>query len=296
MSKKRARPKAINWNARLANTARRLIKADPAQNSLTDVLKKGCPAIYAQLRQIVKNQPWLKLWGRCRNHDDLADEQIVHPAILSVIEDLAGVEMKDPLVHAGLQHTYGYLFSLVKTPYGHKRDRWVQPDLENGFGISTPTLRPNPTAGSLLNNLTYFLGRIAWQGREKEIRLLRQYKHLVSTMLTSFGYRKQKRCGILETIRAKTPGQSQRQVRIFTHLIPVPHPSNVRYLLIYWYDDPAESNAKLLTAFPATVTTFDELASQPMGHNVVIRVRFNGYVKGIEGSRCKGKREVIGII
>ena len=62
--------------------------------------------------------PLLALWGRSVNADENTGETIVHPAILAAIGALAGVPMRGRFVQAGLQHTYGYLFSLIDTPYG----------------------------------------------------------------------------------------------------------------------------------------------------------------------------------
>src|SRR5262249_2770464 len=99
------------------------------------------------------------------NVDEYAGQTIVHPEILRAIGELAGVRMRSPVVHAGLQHTYGYLFSLIETPYGAKRDRWVTTDLETGFGLELSLLGEKPHDGTLLANLTWFLGRIVFRGR-----------------------------------------------------------------------------------------------------------------------------------
>src|SRR5436190_9017644 len=147
----------------LPDAAQALQAAAAKGQSVDRLLKKLCPAIY---RQIVadKNTPGLlSFWGRSANVDENAGQTIVDPAILRAIGRLAGVPMRGRFVHAGLQHTYGYLFSLIETPYGYKRDRWVSEEWEIGFGMDRSLLAPEPRAGTLLANLTWFMGRIVFR-------------------------------------------------------------------------------------------------------------------------------------
>src|SRR5437660_421137 len=127
------------------------------------LLKKHCPPIHRQIVADGNTPGLLSFWGRSANVDENVGETIVHPAILQAIGQLAGVPMRGRFVHAGLQHTYGYLFSLIDTPYGAKRDRWLTTDLENGFGLDPTLLGDRPRKGTLLGNLTWFIGRIVFR-------------------------------------------------------------------------------------------------------------------------------------
>ena len=70
---------------------------------------------------------------------EFAKAAIVNPLILQMIERTANfpviLDPREPrIVHAGFEHTYGYIFSTLKTPYGYKRARWVRNEIETGFG------------------------------------------------------------------------------------------------------------------------------------------------------------------
>src|SRR5205823_4357190 len=108
-----------------------------------------------------------RLWGTSINYDELAKAIIVHPAILRALDKSfvshAPMEVQNidaqapesvatarllgvapthdpaghPLAHAGMEHTYGYLFSVLKTSFGYKRARWVSGESERGFGLKT---------------------------------------------------------------------------------------------------------------------------------------------------------------
>src|SRR6185312_10106073 len=102
--------------------ARAMIEAATRSRSAVKVLQKHCPHIYRQLVRLRECRGLLSLWGRSRNVDEFVEQAIVHPAILRVIGQLTGVPMRGRIVHAGLEHTYGYLFSLIETPFGYKRE------------------------------------------------------------------------------------------------------------------------------------------------------------------------------
>ena len=93
------------------------------------------------------------LWAASSNHDELAGGRIVHPRILRALERRLGVgsHPRGRVGHAGVLHTYGYLFSNLRTPFGLKRRRWVHPGLERSMDLRRPTLR----LGSCVGNTAY---------------------------------------------------------------------------------------------------------------------------------------------
>ena len=107
---------------------------------------------------------------------------------------MANISLDGKIVHAGLDHTYAYLFSTLKTKYGFKRDRWLNDSIENGFQIKSFSLRPWPIEGTLLSNLTYFIGQIVYQtdGDQKTLAKLNNIKKHTSSQLTHFNYSKLK--------------------------------------------------------------------------------------------------------
>ncbi|MBM82205.1 MAG: hypothetical protein CMJ78_16685 [Planctomycetaceae bacterium] len=72
---------------------------------------------------------------------------------MATIGEVAGIPCHGDVIHAGLQHTYGYLLSTIETPFGFKRDRWVDDTISASLGLRSSALRPW-TKQSLLMNVT----------------------------------------------------------------------------------------------------------------------------------------------
>lgn len=119
-----------------------------------------------QLKQDRATPKLLSLWGLSQNADVTPDRVIVPSHIMNFLHDQLGVKKsKDfKINHAGLTHTYGYLFSNLQTPYGYKRARYVKGETEDGFGLPQGVFNGTPTQGTLLSNLTYFISKIAFEG------------------------------------------------------------------------------------------------------------------------------------
>ena len=93
---------------------------------------------------------------------------------------------------AALNHTYGYLFSEVPTPYGYKRARFVKGIIEKGFGLPVGLFSGIPQKGTLLSNLTKFIGTIAFRDNAdciKELQASIESGNIPKvTELENFGY------------------------------------------------------------------------------------------------------------
>ncbi len=103
---------------------------------------------------------------------DAANGTLSHWATSTVIDELTGVASISqdlfhrlhhaaripatfPVGNAGLIHVYGYWFSTVLTPFGYKRDRWVDGELARAYGLpSTSFLREVSSAQTLLARVT----------------------------------------------------------------------------------------------------------------------------------------------
>ena len=258
---------------------------------LRSELERRCPEIVEQLVFDARTPDLLKLWGNSLNRDEITGTTIVAPHILRAIGDIAGIECDGDVVHAGLQHTYGYRFSTIETPFGFKRDRWVKPALENGLEIEEPTIRPQPTAGTLLGNLTYFLGRIAFRGQSKEIRILRSLRKNVSQLVADFPFTQQSIVRLTEIFRL---GRS-RTVIIQSDFVQLakPRATSPDFLLVYSFRDSSAPFGHLITAFPVTAEFVLEFAApETLGKRRSVRTRFNGYVHGLTGRQVNGTRSL----
>jgi hypothetical protein len=111
-------------------------------------------------------------WGRSSNRENDPDIELVHPRLLTALCGLMGQAQPDrEAVNAGLLHTYGYLLSNRRTPYGFKRERWTQKKLERGLGLRPGVLAPVPEERTLLANVTDLM-HLIWKA-EAGVHLFR---------------------------------------------------------------------------------------------------------------------------
>ena len=130
------------------------LNARPAE--LRSILESQRPSLLRQIEADAANPDVFAAWSQSSNIDAGAKQPVVKPELLQALGELAGqpVDMKNCVANAGLLHTYGYLLSNVKTPFGFKRARWTNGNLERGLGLPRGHLSPKPRTGSLLSNLT----------------------------------------------------------------------------------------------------------------------------------------------
>jgi hypothetical protein len=263
----------------LHKTAEAMIAAAEQGKSPATVLARRCPRIQRQIAQVKRCPAMLGLWGRSVNFDENTHEEIVHPAILQAIAASAGVPMGRRIVHAGLQHTYGYLFSLIETPFGAKRERWTSPDLDDALGFGKPALRAQPAAGTLLSNVTYFLGRIVLLAK----RRLNAMRPFVAAAVQSYPYH--------DLIRKRIIEEVDGDIALQTDLVSFPSPRrDMQSLLIYSFRS-ARGRVKLFTTFPISASVEDDLL-RSTGSIVRIRLRYNAYVPGLLGRELIGRRTI----
>lgn len=277
----------------LQDAAQAMTAAAASGRSVSAVLKKLCPEVYRQIRRDGQYPQLLAFWGRSVNVDENAGQTIVHPAILQAIGALSGVAMTGRVVHAGLQHTYGYLFSLIDTPYGTKRERWVSTEMERGFGFDLSLLGERPRAGTLLANLTWFLGRIVYRDRPKELARLARQIDAPAPALVHYDYSRLKVRRIVE--KAVNAGKIAREITLLTDLVAYPSPPTDPHgettLLVYSVQSGPLSPLKLVTAFPVRDDMVRALeAAVPARGPVAVRPRYNAYVAGLSGRTVSGQR------
>ena len=254
-------------------------------------MKKDAPELFARMESDLSNPSWIKLWGRSQNYDELAKETIVDTAIL---DRLAG-HLKTParnekVVHAGMEHTYGYLFSTLLTAYGYKRARWVRSDIEDGFGLPRGTLGPLPSRGTLLTNLSYLAGRISlWDESKEQKAAIRRLEAIVEPGLVRYPWKSLRITRVEERFENHGGDPSERAAAIValrTDLVEFPRIDAAKksagntHLLIYSVHDPRFTpEYQLITAFPVNQAfvdrTVDTARNKP---NEPIVVRYNAFV------------------
>lgn len=309
-----------------AGVARALVaEADAGrQKQVTGLLKELLPELDRALQTDSKRSTWKTLWGRSINFDELANGVIVHPAIIAALgerfgnrsqmilmnfraeksmgspalEALGKPIVTDPaghqLVHAGLEHTYGYLFSLLKTSFGYKRARWVQGEIEQGFGLKPGLFGPRTEAGTLFGNVTYFAGRIAFRNNEERIEVLRKGSKDLASQVRDFDFSKLAPIRAEETVDAKDSIGNVRKVVLRTDLVPFFHPQKDTHLLVYSIVDPSNGGEVLITAFPVNQAFVDLVTkTENLGEGKPVQTRYNGFVEGVTGVQLTGTRKVI---
>jgi hypothetical protein len=132
------------------------------------IIDQKIPGFLNELDTDAKVPGILNLWGLSRNIDASdATDPIVPKNLLQFFASILNVQYNADVTQgpAGLTHTYGYLFSTLSTPFGYKRARYVQGEIEAGFGFSAPYFNgmPVPSKGTLLQNFTAFLSPIAFR-------------------------------------------------------------------------------------------------------------------------------------
>lgn len=254
-------------------------------------MQKDAPELFGKIDLDIKNTAWRELWGRSLNYDELAKETIVDQTLLDRLTTHLGTPARnDRVIHAGLEHTYGYLFSTLQTPYGYKRARWVKPDIEDGLGFPRGSLGPLPTQGTLLSNLSYVIGRIAlWNDSAEQKLALRKLEGVVDPALVRYAWKSLKLTRLEERFENHGGDPSERTAAIITlrtDLVKLPRADGAKngsgntHLLIYSVEDPRQTPShRLITAFPVNQAfvdrTLDAGKNKP---EEPIVVRYNAFV------------------
>ncbi len=278
----------------LERIARKLV-ADSGKGRIAPrAFREAAPTI---AEQIVRDadSPLLQLWGKSRNFDEFARDVIVHPKLLTVIGALANVKIRDGRAyHAGLIHTYGYLFSWLPTPYGFKRERWLNHAIEDGLGIPRRTIVAEPRAGTLLQNLSWCLAHIALNDCPAWKRI-RTTPNDVPAALRDLSFDGLKTRRITERVNLTDAG-GRRKIELCTDLVALhakPNRQADLTLIVYSAKDAQQGGRKLVSAFTTETANIRALChSQAMGRNKPIRPRYNCYIEGFPSEPILGIRSL----
>lgn len=97
----------------------------------------------------------LDAWALSTVIDENTNSPVIDETLFDALHAAAGITAEWPVGNAGLLHVYGYWFSTVETPYGLKRDRWVDGQLTAALGLPTDAFHFDESrASTLLRRVT----------------------------------------------------------------------------------------------------------------------------------------------
>ncbi|WP_307219252.1 amino acid deaminase [Microbacterium sp. SORGH_AS_0888] len=101
-------------------------------------------------------------WGRSRAIDENTGTATVPRPLFDELHRAAGLAGRFPDGNAGLLHVYGYLLSTEPTPYGLKRERWLDGTLAQAYDLPPVAFLPwsRATPGTLLDRVTRAADRL----------------------------------------------------------------------------------------------------------------------------------------
>lgn len=208
-----------------------------------------------------------RYWTDSTPFDELAKEYILPENVLNAL----GIrhETTGGVVHvpAGMMHTYGYLFSQLKTPYGLKSKRWVESRLDERLGLPPGTFSPVPPRGEFASNVTAAFLKLV--GERSSVPGAAKLKL------------KEKAAGFVEQkLVWKTPNGKTEKASVFTHLVPLKalpdYQTADAYLLIY--SVVSGGRRRLVTGFPIEEKFAESIMKTPAGAGASFNPRFNLYV------------------
>ncbi|WP_293697086.1 amino acid deaminase [uncultured Agrococcus sp.] len=85
--------------------------------------------------RIDAEQGLLSSWAHSTVVDEHTGGPVIEREVFDALHAAAGLAPDWPEGNAGILHVYGYWFSSVKTPFGMKRDRWVDGHLASALGL-----------------------------------------------------------------------------------------------------------------------------------------------------------------
>lgn len=286
---------------------------------MRETLDRQLPGFLPQLEADARSPELLSLWGLSRNIDEshLADRQkTVPPALLKFFNSILKVsyDASYEFGHAGLTHTYGYLFSTLETPYGFKRARYVRGEVEAGFGLPKGLLGGRYPEGSLLLNLTLLAGPVAFRKDPDALKalasLIRKTSRRAPPSLLNFDFSKLHPKTLVESVRLPSPANetSEATAEFQTDLVPFTLanklPEGNTALLIHSIKITRgdRSDHRLITVFPVGKAFGDSLFDpKTLGDAVAIKLRYNAMLPdqllqppaGLTSPAFTGKRSIL---
>lgn len=263
-------------------------QASNSKKSIISILQEKSPDLYRQIQKDSQDQALLSFWGQSLNFDSGANKKILSDQLISDLQGQFGIKNDNMHVHAGVTHTYGYLFSILETPYGFKRKRWILPTLNDAFAFNGNGLSPATTEGGLLSNITYFAGRLAFKHKSDQLALSNLLN--VSSEVKNFDYSKLS----LDILEEKIIVAEVPLISLRTTFVRLPFKragEENDFLLIYSALRLRDNKEVLITAFPIKEEAYKKItATDSLGANKAISVRYNAYLEGLMEQKLSGIR------
>lgn len=239
---------------------------DRLQNGATAAaLEDKLPGLDARLRAaaVVSRE----YWTDSTTFDELAKQAILPPAVMDALliprETTAGVEHAS----AGIMHTWGYLFSQVKTPFGLKGKRWLESRVDERLGLPAGFFGPLAARGEFTANVTSAL-----------MTLIGHPVALPGAAQDAFAARTLGR--LEQDVTWKKPDGKKIRMTVATHLVALPPVAGLEtkdaYLLIYSTTE--KGRHRLVTAFPIEEGFAASIIAAKPSKEPVFKPRFNLYV------------------
>jgi hypothetical protein len=264
-----------------------------SQVSILESIKKTNVNLYNQIIHDSKNPDLVLFWGESINFDSGAKKKIVEDEILKDLQNPFGIVNDNNIVHAGITHTYGYLFSLIETPYGYKRKRWIDSSINDAFSFNKKSLSPDTNEGGLLSNVTYFAGSLAYKNNDQRLKLKKLNN--VSAEVLNFNYEKIPK----EVLEEKISTLPLSEYVLRTTLIKFPIITDVKensYLLIYSILNLKNESEALITMFPISKNAYEALINPSgLGPDKTITVKYNAHLINANTQSLKANRILIKI-
>lgn len=268
------------------------------------LIEQKIPGFIAHIEKDAQSRELLSLWSLSRNIDEshLGDGKLTVPAnLLSFFNSIFKVPYNSEFTvgHAGLTHTYGYLFSNLSTPFGFKRARYVAGEIESGFGLEIGLFSGMPSRGTLLSNLTAFVAPIAFRD---SATARADYQAVINsrktTMVPEIAYYSRSHLKVKRLVEVVSTDTAYLELR--TDIVNFSHKNkrgSNQALLIYSIDfrKPNEpSRPRLVTVFPVDGGFANGIFNpKNLGDNVGIKIKYNAMLPvQTSGKDMVGKRYI----
>ncbi len=254
-----AAPAKISYRT-FAKLYARLMKKDDAKK-----LEDALPGLSKNLAAAAEtSEQW---WTDCTVFDELAKADILPEKVMKGL----GIRRTDTggVVHApaGQMHTYGYLFSQLKTAFGLKGKRWIESRLDERLGLAAGSFGPLAKDGEFSANLTSAL----FQTIGVQVKVPRA--SAATTTARAIGHVEQR-------VTWKSPKGELIKASVFTHLVPLAplkgFVTTDQYLLVY--ESLQGERHRLTTAFPIGAGFADGIMKTAADKEPAFKPRYNLFV------------------
>ena len=275
---------------------------DPAQ--IRNTLNEKLPGFINEIDLDSKAKDLVNVWGLSQNLEETlfpSGPKLIPENLLRFVVNLWQAPYNDTYTegNAGLNHTYGYLFSTVPTSHGYKRNRYTQGEIEEGLGLPAGLFSGIPTRGTLFTNFTKFIGTIAFRDNAASAKELSEAqdsgKVTKITELENYSY---KTVPVKRLVEIAKNDRFYLEMRTDVVMFTKPNTKGKNTaLLIYSIDFHSQGQAarpRLINAFPVD-NNFVTAVFNPagLGEGVQLKLKYNAALPvSIPASDMIGKRLV----